>query len=309
VFDPAIVVIRIFLLNSVVPCFFRDSRSPARGGERFRSRQVARVTGEDADIFGIRTEHVAAYREWLIRAPAPPKGKNGFKVEKVRSVPTAKLKLSAIRSMFRYLKEGGILAEDPAASVRAPKFSRSIGKTAVLEGREAARILDRLTEQIEEDADDLIALRDRALIGVMTFTFARVLAAVGLTPAEVFLQNNRRHVQLHEKGGKQHVMPCHHELDGYLMAYIEMAGLRGQSASPLFRAVDNKTRRLGKEPLSRTKAWGMVQRRARAAGVSTAACNHTFSRDGHHSVPGEWRGDRKGPGHRFALVDPHHAAL
>ena len=244
------------------------------------SRKWLASLARTSDLFELRTEHVAAYREWLIKTPALLKGKNGIKVEKPRSVTTVKLKLSAIRSLFRYLKEGGILAEDPAASVRAPKFSRNIGKTAVLDGNEAARILDKLTAEIEDNPENLVALRDRALIAVMTFTFARVSAAVGLTVADVFLQNNRRHVRLREKGGKHHVMPCHHELDDYLMAYIEAAGLREQPTSPLFRAVDNRTRTLGPEALSRMKAWEMVQRRAKAAGVSTAACNHTFRATG-----------------------------
>jgi site-specific recombinase XerD len=75
-------------------------------------------------------------------------------------------------------------------------------------------------------------------------------------------------------------MPCHHELDDYLMAYIEAADLRQQSTAPLFRAVDSKTRTLGSRQLSREKAWEMVQRRARSAGISTAACNHTFRATG-----------------------------
>jgi site-specific recombinase XerD len=216
----------------------------------------------------------------LTKQPAMVRVKGGAVVEQKRSVPTVKLKLSAIRSLFRYLKEGGVIDEDPAASVRAPKHSVTIGKTAVLEGNEAARILDTLTTAIEKNPDDLVALRDRALIALMTFTLARISAAVGMTVGDVKVIGNRRHVELHEKGGKLHVMPCHHELEDYLVAYIDAAGIAVAPASPLFRAQNNHTRTLGEKALNRMKAWEMVQRRARDAGVSTAACNHTFRATG-----------------------------
>ena len=174
--------------------------------------------GRDADLFQIATEHVATYREWLVKSPALVRMKNGQAIEKPRSVTTVKLKMSAIRSLFRWLKEGGILAEDPAASVRAPKHSVSIGKTPVLAGAEAALILDKITLELEHKPDDIVALRDRALIGVMTFTLARISAAVGMTVGDVFLQGKRHHVRLREKGGKQHVIPLHHEAEEYVLA-------------------------------------------------------------------------------------------
>ena len=37
---------------------------------------------------------------------------------------------------------------------------------------------------------------------------------------DVFTQNRRLWVQLREKGGKPHAMPCHHNLETYLTAYI-----------------------------------------------------------------------------------------
>ena len=232
------------------------------------------------DLLAISTHHVSAYREWLVKSPSLVKGRKGAMVEKTRSVPTVKLKLAAIRSLFRYLHAGSVIEMDPAASVRAPKHSVTIGKTAVLEGTEAAKILDTLTAGIEAKPDDVIALRDRALIGLMTYTLARVSAAVGMKVGDVRMIGNRRHVELHEKGGKHHVMPCHHELEDYLVAYMTGAGTADKPDTPLFRAFDNKTRKIGGQALTRMKAWEMVQRRAKAAGVTTDACNHTFRATG-----------------------------
>jgi site-specific recombinase XerD len=236
--------------------------------------------GQDGDFFKIATEHVATYREWLVKSPALMKMRTGQAIEKRRSVTTVKLKMSAIRSLFRWLKEGGILAEDPAASVRAPKHSVSSGKTPVLTGSEAALILDKITLDLENKPNDLVALRDRALIGVMTFTLARISAAVGMTVSDVFLQGKRHHVRLREKGGKHHVMPLHHEAEEYLLAYIDGAGIRDEPLSPLFRAFDPKNQCMSRRRLSRLRAWEMVQRRAKAAGIRTKVRNHTFRATG-----------------------------
>jgi site-specific recombinase XerD len=242
-------------------------------GEFFTWLDEACGLGDGAgDLNAIQSEHVVLWREMLTKHPAMVRAQGGTMVEQKRSVPTVKLKLSAIRSLFRYLKEGGIIDEDPAASVRAPKHSVTIGKTAVLAGNEAARILDTLTSTIENNPGDLVALRDRALIALMTFTLARISAAVGMAVGDVKVIGNRRHVELYEKGGKLHMMPCHHELEDYLVAYIDAAGLADAPASPQ----DNHTRTLGEKALTRVKAWEMVKRRARDAGVSTAACDHTF---------------------------------
>lgn len=50
--------------------------------------------------------------------------------------------------------------------------------------------------------------------------FARVGAALAMKVEDVYVQNRRLWVRLHEKGGKRHEMPCHHNLEAYLQAYI-----------------------------------------------------------------------------------------
>jgi integrase/recombinase XerC len=52
-------------------------------------------------------------------------------------------------------------------------------------------------------------LRDRALIGLMVYSFARIGAALGMTVEDVYTQNRRQWVRQREKGGKRHAMPCH----------------------------------------------------------------------------------------------------
>ncbi len=97
----------------------------------------------------------------------------------------------------------------------------------VLSPDETRRILDGI------DRTKIVGLRDRALIGVLVFTFARISAAVSMKVADVFVQNDRLWVRLHEKGGKLHTMPCQHNLEAYLKAYLDTSDRAGQPKLPL----------------------------------------------------------------------------
>jgi integrase len=113
----------------------------------------------------------------------------------------------------------------------------------------------------------------------MTYSFARIGAALAMRVEDVFVQNRRLWVRLHEKGGKRHEMPCHHQLEEYLHAYLDGCGLTGLR-SPLFRTIARATKRLSDNPLPQPNAWAMVRRRAKAAGIETAIGNHTFRATG-----------------------------
>ena len=72
-------------------------------------------------------------------------------------------------------------------------------------------------------------------------SFARTGAAVGMAVEDVYTQNRRLLVRLREKGGKRHAMPCHHNLEEYLVAYLAGAGLRDDPKGPLFRTIGPRT--------------------------------------------------------------------
>jgi integrase len=169
---------------------------------------------------------------------------------------------------------GQVLTVNPAAPVRGPKYVVRTGKTPVLAAPEARQLLDSI------DTATVIGLRDRALIGLLVFTFARIGAALGMTVADVYWQHCRLWVRLHEKGGKEHSMPCHHHLETYLQDYIEAAGLTDNRESPLFRTAFRRTGFLTDRPMSQSDAWRIFQRRARDTGIPTAVCNHTFRATG-----------------------------
>jgi site-specific recombinase XerD len=191
------------------------------------------------------------------------------------STATWKQHMAAVRMLFDHLVTGGVLERNPALSVKAPRQKLGNGKTPVLTAEEAGE----LPRPIE--ADTVVGLRDRALIGVMVFTFARISAACGMNVADLFHRQRRLWVRLHEKGGKFHEMPCHHTLEGYLAEYIERAALADAGRVPLFQAIKHRPYGRGQaeltgERLDRLSAWKMVRRRARAAGIATEVRNHTF---------------------------------
>jgi integrase/recombinase XerD len=135
------------------------------------------------------------------------------------SKPTVKQHLAAIRELFDYLTTGGILGSNPASSVRGPKYVVRRGKTPVLSAEEARKLLDSI------ETTTLIGLRDRALVGVMVYSFARVGAAAAMRVGDFFQHRKRLWLRLHEKGGKPHEVPCHPSLESYLNAYIRGAGI------------------------------------------------------------------------------------
>jgi site-specific recombinase XerD len=210
-------------------------------------------------IGDVRPLHVATYIEQLGRK---------------RSAPTVKQRLAAIRHLFDWLVTGQVMSMNPASSVRGPSYSVKHGKTPVLDPTEARALLDSI------DATKPVGLRDRALIGLMVYSFARIGAALAMKVEDVYVQNRRLWVRLHEKGGKRHEMPCHHNLEAYFQAYIDGCDLVGDPKGALFRSIGRGTNEMTTTPLPQANAYAMVRRRAAAAGIETKIGNHTFRATG-----------------------------
>ena len=179
-----------------------------------------------------------------------------------------------IRMLFDWLVVRQVVPVNPAASVRGPKHVVRRGKTPVLDPSEARQLLDSIS------LHRISGLRDRALIGVMIYSFARVGAVVSLQVQDVYWQQRRLWLVLHEKGGKRHAMPCHHNLEAYLLDYMEAAGIKRDPASPLFRTIGRGGSTLSGRPMVQADVWATVRRRARKAGIRTHVCNHTFRATG-----------------------------
>ena len=189
------------------------------------------------------------------------------------SRPTVKLHLAAIRMLFDYLVTGHIVKVNPAASVRGPRHVVHKGKTPVLSAQEARLLLDSI------DIRAIAGLRDRALIGLMVYSFARVSAAIGMNVEDYYPQGRRMWFRLYEKGGKRHEVPAHHNAMAYMDDYVEAAGIAEEKRLPLFRTIDRR-RSLTERRIHRSDVLRMVKRRARQAGLPASTSCHTFRATG-----------------------------
>ena len=176
------------------------------------------------------------------------------------SVPTVKQHLAAIRMLGDWLVVNQVLRTNPAAAVRGPKHVVTKGSTPVLSPAEARKLLESI------DRGALTGLRDRALLSVMLYSFARVSAVLGMRRQDYFLQGSRGWLRLHEKGGKRNDVPAHHRAAEVLDEYFAAADLKEPKAA-LFQSVDTTGRRLTGRTLHRRVVLAMIKRRAAAAGL------------------------------------------
>ncbi|WP_354043793.1 tyrosine-type recombinase/integrase [Devosia sp. UYZn731] len=204
------------------------------------------------------------------------------------SAPTAKQRLAAVRMLYDWLVVKQVVPVNPAASVRGPSHSVKRGKTPVLDPSEARSLLDAI------DCTTIVGLRDRALIGLMVYSFARIGAVTGMKVEDVCTQSRRLWVRLNEKGGERHEMPCHHNLEEYLHAYIDAAGIADDTKDALFRT----DRPVHENAVQAPNAPGQCL-------LYGAASRHGgrnwhqdrqphLSRDWHHGLPQKWRYARAG---------------
>lgn len=259
---------------SVVPRLFADEAGHAlrflefftanirNANTRAAYAHAARRFSDWCETHGLRLPelsplHVAAYVEQLGQEMAPP---------------SVKQHLAALRMLFDFLVLGHIIRSNPASSVRGPKYVVKAGKTPALTGPEARSLL----EGIAPGSSSVCGLRDRALIGVMLFAFARVGAAVGMDVSDYRRQETRAWLRLHEKGGKFHEVPAHHKAQEYLDAYLAHTALSDDQ--PLFQTV--RAGGLTGNRLSRREALDAVKRRAIDAGLGPAICCHSFRATG-----------------------------
>ena len=201
------------------------------------------------------------------------------------SAPIRKQHLAAIRMLGDWLVVSQVLPVNPAAAVRGPKHVVTKGATPVLSPAEARKLLASV------DTDALAGFRDRALLSVMLYSFARVSAVLGMRRQDYFGQGSRGWLRLHEKGGKWHDVPAHHRAAAALDAYVEAAGLEEPKAAlfPDRRPVGAAADGPGARPAARSSDDQAAGCGRRAAAVDVLP--HVPG-DGDHGVSVE-RGDAR----------------
>ena len=200
----------------------------------------------------------------------------GAYIEELQGVyraPTIKQHLAAIRRLFDWLVVGQVVPWNPTAAVRGPTHIVKRGKTPVLQPDEVRLLLDSI------DTSAVGGLRDRALLGMMVYSFARVSAVVSMNVDDYYQQGKRWWLRLREKGGREHALPAHHKAEHYLDDYLAAAGIAGEKGTPLWRSL-TRTRELGQRRMSRVDVFRMIKRHVTAAELGSAANCHTFRASG-----------------------------
>jgi site-specific recombinase XerD len=245
-----------------VEFFTANIRNPntRRAYARACARFFAWCDGRGLTLTTIRPHDVATYIE---------------ERQATHSAPDVKQQLAAVRMMFDWLIVGQVAPANPASAVRGPKHVVKTGKTPVLDGKEWRRLIDAIPTDTVRD------LRDRALIATLTYGFARVGAALKMRVEDLQSKGSGWLIRLHEKGGKQHMMPCHHALAEALHAYIAGADIGQDRKGFLFRTSrGHDGTALADQPMTQVDAWRMVRKRARAAGIVAPIGNHSFRATG-----------------------------
>ncbi len=188
------------------------------------------------------------------------------------SAPTKNQALAALRHFFDALVQRHAVALNPFASVRGVKYSVTEGKTAEL-GIEQAR---KLFHSI--DTGNVVGLRDRAVLGVLAYTGARVGAVAKLRLSDYRNLGEHRVAALPEKGGKEREIPVRHDLAAWLTNTSQAAGIAEDSKSkaPLFRAADGKRKALTPAPYGPHLMRQMMKRRLEDAGLPDLFSPHSF---------------------------------
>ena len=186
---------------------------------------------------------------------------------------TVKLRLSGLRNLFDYLVTGQVVRFNPFAAVRGPRMKTRVGKTKVLFEDDARTLLESI------DTSTIVGLRDKAIISIMTYAFARVSAVIGLILGDYDGDKRSPTLALHEKGGQFLEVPVHHKAAEALDRYIQTAELKG-TKTPLFQSTRGRSGVLTGRPLTRDAVFRMVKRRVSDAGLSEQVSCHSFRATG-----------------------------
>lgn len=204
-----------------------------------------------SDVRDIREMHVAAYREMRSRVGQRPS--------------SVKQALASIRMLFDWLVVRQVLRSNPAAPVRGPKLVVTEGLTPCYTDDDIVAFFRTIP------TDSVVGLRDRAVIAVMAYTFARISSVVALDFSDYYAQGKDWMLRFHGKGGRIKDIIVHSELGRHLDDYLEAAEI---TEGFIFRTAYKRSGKLTDNRLTRNDAYRMLRRRARDARIMTKPTAH-----------------------------------
>jgi site-specific recombinase XerD len=195
------------------------------------------------------------------------------------------LALAALRGFFDRLVNRHVVLLNPAASVKGVKDTVVEGKTPEITIEQAKTLLKsfKLTRKVKVkgkepvEVADVVGLRDRAIIATLAYTACRAGAVAKLRLGDFQHDGTQYVLRFQEKGGKSPEIPVRHDLEGFILAYVDAAGLAGEAKdTPLFRASNGRSRKLVGKPLGTERICELVKRRLKDAGLPSRLSPHSF---------------------------------
>jgi site-specific recombinase XerD len=199
-------------------------------------------------------------------------GQVGQYLVKLNGSPAKKnLHLSALRGFFDCLVQRHVVILNPASSVKGVKDKVVEGKTPEITVEQARTLLASV------DTSHVIGLRDRAILGTLAYTACRAGAIAKLRLQDFQSEGTQYVLRFQEKGGKSREIPVRHDLEGFILAYLDAANITTDAKdSPLFRATNGRTKRLTANPLSSKIICELVKRRLKDARLPSRLSPHSF---------------------------------
>jgi len=225
-----------------------------RAYSRAVTRFLAWCDAQDLTLHQISPRHVGMYMDVHSGGPS-----------------TRKQHLAALRHFFDQLVTRHAIILNPAASVRGERHQVIEGKTPEITIEQARRLLRSV------NLTHVVGLRDRAVIGILIYTAARIGAVSKLRRRDFYDTGDQYCLRFTEKGGKSREIPVRHDLQKFLFDYVGAAGLDDAAEEqPLFRSAIRRTKQLTEHPMTAGDMGRMVKRRMRDAGLPPRLSPHSF---------------------------------
>ncbi len=199
-----------------------------------------------------------------------PKHVGMYLDELPHSASTKKVYLSGLRHFFDELVVRHAVVLNPAASVRSERHQVIEGRTPEITARQARLLLNKI------DTGNVVGLRDRAVIGILIYTAARIGAVAKLRREHLYDDGGQFCLRFAEKSGKSREIPVRHDLQLMLREYLAADETRSGNGNALFRTAVGRTKKLTENPMTAGDMGRMVKRRMRDAGLPSRLSPHSF---------------------------------
>ena len=188
------------------------------------------------------------------------------------SVASKKQILAGLRHFFDGMVTRHAIALNPALSVRGERYQVLEGKTPEITIKQARKLLSSI------NTDNVVGLRDKAIMSILIYTASRVGAVARLKLKDLYDTGDQYCLHFLDKGGKSREIPVRHDLQGLLRSYLQSAGCNLGDATdhPLFRTSVRKTKTLSIRSMSAGDIGRMIKRRMKACGLPLRLSPHSF---------------------------------